>query len=1766
MAALLDQYKSVESGAVKQLDLMFIQHSLERLEVLDRRALISKAFTGISKDNGFPRAKSFFAIACRLLLDLKLPSRGSQEDATFRANVGLSDSTDAEYLAGMLGIVLRLRGPSGAQTWAEANADLGEATLSQLDLASEDSLKVLRNIGELKKKSIEFLATSAFTQEEKFLPAVYGAAAFDKLIAEAAEDILKRSTVDMEDVTLIRKLYQAHQSLGVPYRTRILLLLSKSVVSVSMQENILSAVNLNLNVAYTSESSGSQQSSRLQKTKLFRALFQYLAWVARHCSTVSDFSITQNLIEKMKEYIQHQGWPRPEPTIASDDLEIRSQAYETMGALGKAGKTLQLDDKIKTGEFLFESLSSDPTPEAVVHIDAALSSLATSVSLVRGQPETLAVHKILLDQMSRDDSKLVRSSRHAVVKWANQCLDFDDYIARWIDIIAIGGRRDERSDVIEQGQKGLDPWTYRSVISDEPENLPNWREMIPAYFCISFETLSSPDAQQLIDDILMNTSEQPQISINHLTGSWFPAFATALKYIKNNILLRALPDFEIGPNWEPALSAYFSTDINARQKVKQYISKVGTSLIPVFLKVCLLAASYKDSPIAEEALQCFYEVAAVCTKRDLFTVASDAEVLLPLVESNSKTIRTLAAKAFGVLAPHPENHPSLITRWGQRLTSNYETTDGLFGSKLNAAEGSLLAMSHLTTRLTWYGRDQWFDMTDQLRLLDSSISQVSLLDAATDAFTEQWPANLSVPASTGDWGVSKVIENLGTRAKKGNEKAITALGRLAIALPDEGDDLMLRLATTQDDNLPLHPVNTILNLLMRLHEIKQVEVQFAIGDAIAAAIGRWDSDQLKLSLDVEVESDQNWPNSRPTLVEGILTKLFQDCKGTKPSLLKASGIWLFSIVRYCSHLPPVHDKLRQAQAAFMPLLNSRDEMVQETASRGLSLVYERGDAQLRETLVADLVASFTGSGSKLKVEDDTELFDAGALPTGEGKSVTSYKDIVSLANEVGDQGLVYKFMSLAQNAATWTTRSAFGRFGLSNLLSDSKTDPKIYPKLYRYRFDPNTNVQRSMDNIWKALVKDPSKVLDEHFKPIIQDLIENLHARDWRVRQASCAAIADLLPGRPFTQYQAYYKEIWTKSMKVMDDAKGTVRDAAAKLCRTLSNTLVRQLEQGDSSKAASGMIGEALPFLLSINGVESSAKEVQGFSLITVINITKHGGKALKPFIPEIVPQLLNLLSSIEPEQINYYYQRLDEDDRDQIDKARSQMVGASPIFEAVENCLRLMDADIMTKFAPLFESTIKAALGLPTKIGCFRVIQTLCTRHIEDVKPVAASLLKIMEKQSLDKNDQVSQAYATAAAYLVRHVSDSDKKKFCKRITEKYLKAEDEARRQKIADIVLTLEKVSSDHFNSLESTLLPFSYVGAHDTDKYVSKVFKEAWDSKGTARTVLRYVTEITALADRCLETQQWSLRHTGAFTMAAMIKDVAATTELTGGMSTADLKTIWPVFDKTLALKTFDGKEELLEAFPKYVKSGEKLKDEEPEIPKKWAAIVFREAKRNNDTYRPFAIELLWKFAQVWQSTNLLSRIAETVQPHLKLLLDDDKMDVDDNGGDAKAKEDSIYKAAKSSFEAIARGYNIEELPLAINHVYMYLQECLDSDKFSDIRRQVWYSCAEDLLTVGKTRGGKIAIENLKGLFDGLVKSLDFFTADLGLEQQRLKRANAMDALIVAKKHGMFGTLPPETDEICLKTIREILKTERSIEVKQAWGHVVEALQMDDVPQ
>jgi proteasome component ECM29 len=122
-------------------------------------------------------------------------------------------------------------------------------------------------------------------------------------------------------------------------------------------------------------------------------------------------------------------------------------------------------------------------------------------------------------------------------------------------------------------------------------------------------------------------------------------------------------------------------------------------------------------------------------------------------------------------------------------------------------------------------------------------------------------------------------------------------------------------------------------------------------------------------------------------------------------------------------------------------------------------------------------------------------------------------------------------------------------------------------------------------------------------------------------------------------------------------------------------------------------------------------------------------------------------------------------------------------------------------------------------------------------------------------------------------------------------------------------------------------------------------------------VILYSKEIIALSIENMESPKWTIKHTAALTIADVIASSGA--EISGANAAA----IWPALEKALALKTFDGKEKVLEAFVKFTKAGVALWSCEPNIAAQMKRIAVREAKRQNDIYRPHAFSGLGEYSE-----------------------------------------------------------------------------------------------------------------------------------------------------------------------------------------------------------
>jgi proteasome component ECM29 len=210
-------------------------------------------------------------------------------------------------------------------------------------------------------------------------------------------------------------------------------------------------------------------------------------------------------------------------------------------------------------------------------------------------------------------------------------------------------------------------------------------------------------------------------------------------------------------------------------------------------------------------------------------------------------------------------------------------------------------------------------------------------------------------------------------------------------------------------------------------------------------------------------------------------------------------------------------------------------------------------------------------------------------------------------------------------------------------------------------------------------------------------------------------------------------------------------------LCRTLTNHLIRNLEVGESTtKQGMILLDQAMPFLLRQLDA-GAAKEVQEYAITTLLQVVQTSpSKALRPFAPRVLETLVNSLSSLEHESINYLHLNADKYGltAEKLDQMRVSSINSSPITEAIDRCLESLSSstkedDFTTKDAMnRLEGTFKTVIGLPSKIGLSRVLVTLTVRHAIFFRPHAGRFIQLVRRNIFDRNETVSVAYSMSLA----------------------------------------------------------------------------------------------------------------------------------------------------------------------------------------------------------------------------------------------------------------------------------------------------------------------------------------------------------------------------------------------------------------------------------
>ncbi|KAK9939418.1 hypothetical protein M0R45_016114 [Rubus argutus] len=679
----------------------------------------------------------------------------------------------------------------------------------------------------------------------------------------------------------------------------------------------------------------------------------------------------------------------------------------------------------------------------------------------------------------------------------------------------------------------------------------------------------------------------------------------------------------------------------------------------------------------------------------------------------------------------------------------------------------------------------------------------------------------------------------------------------------------------------------------------------------------------------------------------------------------------------------IQQMLPEIQEAFSHLLGEQNELTQELASQGMSVVYEIGDASMKGNLVNALVNTLTGSGKKkraIKLVEDSEVFQEGVIGEGlSGGKLSTYKELCNVANEMGQPDLIYKFMDLA-NYQTSLNSKRGAAFGFSKIAKQAGDALKphlrsLIPRLVRYQYDPDKNVQDAMSHIWKSLVEDSKKTIDEHLELIIDDLLIQCGSRLWRTREASCLALADIIMGRKFDQVGKHLRKLWPAAFRAMDDIKETVRNSGDKLCRALTSLTVRLSDVAltDVSDASQAM-DLVLPLLLT-EGILSKVDSIRKASIEVVMKLAKGAGIAIRSHLSDLVCCMLESLSSLEDQGLNYVELHAANAgiQTEKLESLRISIAKGSPMWETLDLCIKVVDAGSLDQLVPRLGQLVRSGVGLNTRVGVANFITLLVQEVGVEIKPYTSKLLRLLFPVVKDEKSAASKrAFADACAVLLKH------------------------------SVVSQAEKLIDDTA-ALHIAILPVIFISRFNDDKYVSGLFEELWEEHTSSERVALqlYLAEIVSLICESIATSSWASKKKSA-------QAISKLSEVLGESLASYYNVLLQSLMKEIPGRLWEGKDALLYSITALSVSCHKaVSTDDPDTLNEVLRVVSAACTKKAKKYREAALSCLEQVVKAFGNQEFFNEVfpllynmynASTLSNSGKATL---------AGNDTKAEEDQI---------------------------------------------------------------------------------------------------------------------------------------------------------------
>ncbi|KAK3091483.1 hypothetical protein FSP39_020174, partial [Pinctada imbricata] len=1324
--------------------------------------------------------------------------------------------------------------------------------------------------------------------------------------------------------------------------------------------------------------------------KLKNMAVQFVHHVCLNCPEAKFSAISPVLLTGMVKLIGE----------AQDDGRLRNLAYVAVGKIVRRSPHLVSKDVGLVQKF-FDAMSQEDS-ETKLAIQESLSLMSDAFKNIDSANQKL-MEALLMQNIEKDQPQ----ARMMSVQYARTVFPSDHVPSRYILLLACG---DMKEDIKVEATKSLRGIMSKSKVNmkvpSQPETcptLPNFTDMM----------------EYIHKQSTLRMSSQKRYVIGNHTLPFVPAaYEEMILYLRMCLAAGSgiTPDME-------SLSAMQDQAPLVARHVKHILSENSTNSAPIILYLEFIK-KFLSAVGGAPAMYCLLELVAVAPDKLAPQFLSQIDWITSYINSSKEDLKDYASQLYAiVICSQPDQ--AKVLESVETLVKNYVE------KSFEAQQGAVIALGYLIGHILY--RKDPNDVDQQLvTLMKSAVLKIAtiLKSASETTVTMTGSACLALgemgrrsslllpPGGEGDqegeitqlWLINTLLRMIrsSSQPNKTKEKSSVCLGYMCVG----------------EREFPYR--QKVMEELMDSAQPKQIELHLTTAEALVyAAQGTTSPAGRDMWTETEDDFKKRVSQEGDTKIEWYLEQLLKKyIRSPNPHLRQAAVIWLLALVKKCGYHSALQGQLSQIQAAFMSMLSENDDTTQDIASKGLGLVYDICTPQQKDSLVSELVDTLTtGKRAKQEVTGDTKVFEEGSMgKTPEGGGLSTYKELCSIANDLNQPDLIYKFMHLANHNAMWNSRkgAAFG-FGTIAAQAGEQLAPylhQIVPKLYRYQFDPNPKIQQAMSSIWSALVQDNKNAVDKYIKEILYDLIKNLTNNQWRVRESSCLAVNDLLRGRPLDDVVEQLPELWETCLRVRDDIKASI-----KIC---------DINYGKLGEKATSLV---LPCLLKCS-IESSVPEVRAIGLSTMLKISKNAGSLLKPHIPILVTALLEAVSGLEPQVLNYFSLRVGDNQatQERLDSARIAASKMSPMMETVNYCVQYVDDSVLVELVPRLCDLIKSGIGIGTKAGCSSFVVSLVHHCPKDLTPFAGKLMSAFLSGLGDRNSSVRKSYSSALGQLVKVAKDSSVEKLIIKLRSWYLEKEEESARHACGQTLHAMSTHSPDILKRHATLAMPLAFFAMHEkkSGKYTFmkkkrlkkhsddnlSIWEEVWleVTPGTEAGLRLYIQEIVQLLGETIESQSWNTKAQAASAMSTVAS------KLQSNLGHPHLGKLLTALLTGLQGRTWTGKEALLQAIDTvctFCKGAITDGNEGQPTLTQITEAVMKECRKDNVTYKLEACRCMGNILELYS----VDRFSDMWNIFSPVLLKDDKKDDDED----EIKPNMTQSRLECYYEVLGQAWPVEKV-------------------------------------------------------------------------------------------------------------------------------------------